>query len=128
MNLSKTDRLSPIWQAVKDHLEARLMRLRVMNENESLDAVQTASAPRSSAPEAPADGSSLGRGRRLGRRGAKRLAEQLADGISVARLQDDDRAVVLRDALLVMAGDAEPELIRGHVERVRRDLGVSDAP
>jgi ribosomal protein L30/L7E len=28
---------------VKDHLEARLMRLRVMNENESLDAVQTAS-------------------------------------------------------------------------------------
>ena len=43
MNLSKTDRLSPIWQGVKDHLEARLMRLRVMNENESLDAVQTAS-------------------------------------------------------------------------------------
>jgi ribosomal protein L30/L7E len=43
MNLSKTDRLSPIWQVVKDHLEARLMRLRVMNENESLDAVQTAS-------------------------------------------------------------------------------------
>lgn len=43
MNLSKTDRLSPIWVAVKDHLEARLMRLRVMNENESLDAVQTAS-------------------------------------------------------------------------------------
>ena len=43
MNLSKTDRLSPIWQAAKDHLEARLMRLRVMNENESLDAVQTAS-------------------------------------------------------------------------------------
>lgn len=43
MNLSKTDRLSPIWQVVKDHLEARLMRLRVMNENESLDAIQTAS-------------------------------------------------------------------------------------
>ena len=43
MNLSKTDRLSPIWQVVTDHLEARLMRLRVMNENESLDAVQTAS-------------------------------------------------------------------------------------
>lgn len=43
MNLSKTDRLSPIWQVVKDHLEARLLRLRVMNENESLDAVQTAS-------------------------------------------------------------------------------------
>ena len=43
MNLSKTDRISPIWQVVKDHLEARLMRLRVMNENESLDAVQTAS-------------------------------------------------------------------------------------
>ena len=43
MNLSKTDRLSPIWQAIKEHLEARLMRLRVTNENESLDAVQTAS-------------------------------------------------------------------------------------
>lgn len=42
MNLSKTDRLSPIWQAVKDHLEARLMRLRLMNDNESLDAIQTA--------------------------------------------------------------------------------------
>ena len=43
MNISKTEQLSPVWLAIKAHLEARLMRLRVMNENESLDAVQTAS-------------------------------------------------------------------------------------
>lgn len=43
MNLSKTDRLSPIWVAIKAHLESRLERLRLMNDNESLDAVQTAS-------------------------------------------------------------------------------------
>lgn len=42
MNLSKTDRLSPIWQVVKAHLESRLERLRLMNDNESLDAIQTA--------------------------------------------------------------------------------------
>ena len=42
MNLSKTDRLSPVWLAIKAHLESRLERLRLMNDNESLDAIQTA--------------------------------------------------------------------------------------
>lgn len=42
MNLSKTDRLSPIWVAVRAHLEDRLDRLRLMNDNESLDAIHTA--------------------------------------------------------------------------------------
>ncbi len=42
MNLSKTDRLSPVWVAIKAHLESRLERLRLMNDNESLDAIQTA--------------------------------------------------------------------------------------
>lgn len=42
MNLSKTDRLSPIWVAIRAHLEDRLDRLRLMNDNESLDAIHTA--------------------------------------------------------------------------------------
>jgi len=42
MNLSKTEQLSQVWLAIKSHLESRLERLRLMNENESLDAVQTA--------------------------------------------------------------------------------------
>jgi ribosomal protein L30/L7E len=42
MNISKTEQLSPVWLAIKAHLESRLERLRLMNDNESLDAIQTA--------------------------------------------------------------------------------------
>lgn len=42
MNISKTEQLRPVWLAIKAHLESRLERLRLMNDNESLDAIQTA--------------------------------------------------------------------------------------